>query len=388
MAPEPPTSKDLRSQREPLRVLHLHAGNMMGGIESILLNVAQSSHLVPELQQAFVLTFDDQFAARLRSYGARVHLLPQVRLRHLASIYQSRKALRRLLGETVFDVVVTHSPWIQLIFGDVMRDCGLPVVHWMHGPYNGHWLQKLASFQRPNFVICNSRFTRSTLDRFYVGVPSAVIYAPVIPSMQTSGREEVRSSLGITPDEVVILTASRIEPLKGHDDLLRAVSKLPRAKKWRLLIAGAPNTPEEQAYFESLQQLAAGSDRIQFIGHRSDVQELIRAADIYCQANKYPDAFGVVFVEALQGGVPVVTSAMGGAREILDSATGILVPSGDSDGLVSALSRLIENVPLRQRMGSAGPARAEALCDPARQMKMLTTTLQDVVGRTKGARPS
>lgn len=385
LEPEHRQSSPVTSGR-PLRVLHLHSGNMMGGIESILLTLAECADLAPNLHQEFALTFDSSLAAQLRSKQVRVNLLPQVRLRHLPSIYQSRRQLRMLLDDSNFDIVISHAPWIQLIFADVVRQHRIPLVHWMHGPYNGHWLQKLASFQEPDFAICNSQWTQSTLDRFY-RVPSRVIYCPVLPPIEAS-RQQKRSELGIAGSEVVILIASRIEPLKGHLALLRALSRLRTSARWKLLIAGAPNSPSEGAYLESLKNEIVAlklTDRVHFLGHRSDVPALLAAADIYCQPNTYPEGFGVIFVQALQGGVPVVTSAMGGAQEILDPSTGILVAPGDIDAIALAVTQLIEDEPLRRSLGHAGPARAQILCDPATQMQILIETLQSVAGHDRGA---
>ena len=371
-----------------LRVLHLHSGNMMGGIESMLITLAECMHLCPDLEQSFALTFDSTFAAKLRAAKATVHLLPQVRLRHLPSIYQSRRQLRMLLREFDFDVVISHSPWIQLIFGDVVRNARIPLVFWMHGAFDGHWLQKLASFHRPDFAICNSIYTRSTLDRCYPNVPRKIIRYPVSLAVSKTDRQEIRSALGIKPEEVVVFTAARMEPWKGHHNLLRAAGKLTVSTPWRVLIAGAPNTPAETAYFESLKREATSlgvADRVEFLGFRTDVPALMAACDIHCQPNDLPEPFGIVFVEALQAGVPIVTFAMGGAQEILDSNTGLLVERGNIDALAHALSRLIEDRTVRSQLGSAGPARAYALCDPGHQMRMLTDTLRSVAKSRAGA---
>ncbi len=354
----------------------------MGGVESMLLTLAECRQHCPALDQSFALTFDSDFAARLRGTGSKVHLLPQVRLRHLPSVYQSRRELCSLLKEFRFDTVISHSPWIQAIFGDLIRDCGIPLVFWMHNEFNGHWLQRLASFHPPDFAICNSQFTRSTLERCYSRVPSTVLHYPVRPQVTPHNRNKLRADLGIKPEEVVLLTAARMDPWKGHHNLVRAAAKLSPSFPWRVLIAGAPNDPRNSQYFDQLKRKAsalATADRIHFLGFRSDVPALMSACDIHCQPNDAPEPFGIVFVEALQAGVPVVTYAMGGPREILDESTGILVPPGDIDSIAAALNRLIENRAMRVRLGSAGPQRALSLCDPARQMKKLSETLQSVV---------
>ncbi|MGZ4787333.1 MAG: glycosyltransferase family 4 protein, partial [Terriglobales bacterium] len=328
----------------PIRMLHLHSGNIMGGIESLMLTMAESAGFTPDTKHEFALTFDAEFAAHLRRTGATVHLLPRIRLRHLPSVYQSRRQLRMLLGQFQFDAVFAHSSWTQLLFSDIARRRSIPQIFWMHGPYDGHWLQKLASFQRPDFVICNSRYTRSTLDRCYANVPSTVLYGPVPKCHCSENRDELRRTLGIAPDELAILIAARMEAWKGHSDLLQALAALKTVIRWKLLIAGAPNSAAETAYFDSLQRQASVlGERVAFLGHRSDVRGLMAAADIYCQPNRKPEPFGVVYVEALHAGVPVVTSAMGGAREILDRNTGVLVEPGDTHALVTALTQLAES---------------------------------------------
>ena len=81
--------------------------------------------------------------------------------------------------------------------------------------------------------------------------------------------------------------------------------------------------------------------------------------------------FGITFIEALYAGLPVVTTAIGGALEIVDGSCGMLVQPDDPATLAVALRELIENSELRARLGAAGPMRAAALCDPGRQMARL-----------------
>ena len=106
---------------------------------------------------------------------------------------------------------------------------------------------------------------------------------------------------------------------------------------------------------------------------------MLQAADIYCQPNLQPEPFGIALVEALNAGLPVVTTGMGGAAEIVDERCGMLVRAGDEEELALKLQRLIDDPSLRQSLGQNGPARARELCDPASRIKELSEVLTRMV---------
>ena len=161
---------------------------------------------------------------------------------------------------------------------------------------------------------------------------------------------------------------------KGHELLLLALTTLRELPSWVAWIVGGAQRPQELYYLSSLKKAAAAlgiEDRVMFLGQRSDVPRILEAADIHCQPNTGPDSFGITFIEALYAGIPVVTTAMGGAQEIVDDSCGILVPPNDPQALGAALQQLIQDSALRSRLGAAGPIRARQLCDPATQMARL-----------------
>jgi glycosyltransferase involved in cell wall biosynthesis len=137
-------------------------------------------------------------------------------------------------------------------------------------------------------------------------------------------------------------------------------------------MAGGAQNPKEEEYFQQLQRTASElgiAERVRFLGQRQDVARLLAAADIFCQPNQAPEPFGIVFVEALWAGLPVVTSALGGALEIIDESCGLVTPAGDVHRLAESLGRLIDSTDLRRQLGAGGPSRARKLADPAQQMQ-------------------
>ncbi len=121
-------------------------------------------------------------------------------------------------------------------------------------------------------------------------------------------------------------------------------------------------------------------DRVRFLGKRTDVPRLLAAGDIFCQPNLgSPEPFGIVVVEALGAGLPVVSTAMGGVLEIVDDSCGMLVPPGDVESLANALRQLLMDTDLRRKFADHAPARAQFLCAPQRQMRILEQVLNAVV---------
>jgi glycosyltransferase involved in cell wall biosynthesis len=166
-----------------------------------------------------------------------------------------------------------------------------------------------------------------------------------------------------------------MEAGKGHYLHLAALERLKDLDiPWICWMVGGAQRPQEQEYLHQLRQTADGfglAERVRFLGERADVPELLAAADIFCQPNKTPESFGIVYIEALWAERPVVSTAMGGALEIIDESCGVLVQPENIAGLAESLRRLIESRELRRRLGSGGAARARQLCDPAAQMEKL-----------------
>jgi glycosyltransferase involved in cell wall biosynthesis len=190
-------------------------------------------------------------------------------------------------------------------------------------------------------------------------------------------RNAIRKELSTPEEAAVIIQASRLEAWKGQRLLLEALSQLRQVAGWICWIAGGAQRPSEATYLEELKSMTVASgiaDRVRFLGQRSDVSELLGSADIHCQPNTQPEPFGVAFIEALYAGLPVVTTSMGAAVEIVDPQCGVLVPA-DSAALADALNRLIGSRASRERLGAAGPATAAALCDPGRQFARLHQAL-------------
>jgi glycosyltransferase involved in cell wall biosynthesis len=385
-APRINTTPSVLTETQPLRVLHVHSGNMFGGVEAMLLTQVRQRELCPALESSFALCFDGRLSEELTAAGASPHWLGQVRIRQPLSIRRARRNLRELLQRQSFDVVVTHSSWSQAIFGPLARAAAVPLAFYLHGPAHGrHWLERWASRTSPDAVLCNSRFTAATLSKMYPRVRTEVVYCPVAPPERSFSKAEknaTRAEFETPENATVIIQVSRMEALKGHLLHLEALSVLRDVPDWVCWQVGGAQRPGEIKYLDKLKKATIRlgiAERIRFLNQRSDVARLLAAADIFCQPNTGPDSFGIAFIEALDAQLPVVTTALGGACEIVDDSCGVLVPPGDASALAESLRSLIQDQALRVRLGLAGPVRARQLCNPAAQMNQLLEALYSII---------
>jgi len=153
-----------------------------------------------------------------------------------------------------------------------------------------------------------------------------------------------------------LLCVGRLIPIKGHIVLLRAFAEARRElPELRLDIAG--RGPLEPALKALARELGI-ADAITFLGHVSPVQSAIERSAIVVVPSM-GEGFGMVALEAMERGRPVIAAEIGGLGELVrDGETGLLVPAGDAEPLREAIVRLAGNLPLAQQMGDAGRRRA------------------------------
>ena len=372
-----------------IRLLHVHSGNLYGGVETSLTTLVRERMQYPALESEFALCFEGQFAADLHEAGAVVHRLGGVRLSNPFTRFRACRRLMDLLCQSAFDAVICHNTWALAIFGKSARGARLPLIFWMHDAATGtDRIERAARDAIPDLALCNSNYTAATLSMLFPTTPAAVIHPTVSFSRilaPTATRETVRAELATPPDSVVIAQVSRMEAWKGHELHLDALARLRDVPGWLCWMIGGSQRSAEQSFLEALKERARRlglAEHVRFLGQRSDVPALLHAADIFCQPNRDPEPFGIVFVEALAAGLPVVTTDMGGVSEIIDSSCGMTVTPGDANALAHALLTLIQDRQTRMRLGANGPSRAATLCDLRTQLGWLHAAVAGLVGKS------
>jgi glycosyltransferase involved in cell wall biosynthesis len=167
---------------------------------------------------------------------------------------------------------------------------------------------------------------------------------------------QIRQKLGIPSDAVFIVCASRLEPEKDLMTLLEAMPLLAASPPVKLVIAGAGAMEAElQAKIRDWQL----TDCCTLLGFRRDVLSLINASDIFVLPSQV-EGFGLVFLEAMSMGRPVIAAAAGGPLEIVqEGTTGLLFAPGNPASLAAAMQKLIDDANARAEMGRNGRERFE-----------------------------
>lgn len=228
-------------------------------------------------------------------------------------------------------------------------------------------LRCLSRLERRNaraadLVCVTSRYSRRAAIRAYGLEPERVRVVPEGIELESwSGPGGAPAGPGRDPSRPVILSVARQYPRKNTETLLRALPEvLERVPGARLrVVGGGPRLPRLQELVTEL-RLGAVVELVGELPETEDVRAEYRAADVFCLPSRQ-EGFGLVFLEAMASGLPVVAGRAGAVPEVVpDGVAGLLVPPLDGGALAGALGRLLTDGELRRRLGAEGRERAKA----------------------------
>ena len=171
---------------------------------------------------------------------------------------------------------------------------------------------------------------------------------------------------------VVVGAVGRLVWEKGYGELFAAAGELRRRCPEVIVVVAGPHEPEKADGIGPEALAAAESSGVRFLGHRSDVEDLYAAFDMYVLAS-YREGFPRSAMEAAAMGLPVVATDIRGCRQVVEhEVTGLLVPARNAAALTDAVARLAADPGLRSAMGSAAVSKAKRDFD---QRQVIATTL-------------
>ncbi|MCS6922708.1 MAG: glycosyltransferase [Elioraea sp.] len=318
-----------------------------------------------------------------RAEGFPIHPVPFARSLDLAAHFRAYRRLRELLRRERFDIVHGHYPVAGHIARLAARAARVPeIVYTSHG-YSflkpGNPVVRALMFGAEALAArCQTTlFTQSSeeariAERLRLAPSGGAIaigngvdparFHPMRDAADRADRARLRAEASTPEDAVVLVIVSRLVAHKGHAELFAAAERLPAAHVW---VVGERLASDHGTRLDAVIARARHTlgPRLVLLGRRSDVERVLRAADVFVLPSHF-EGMPRTVAEAMMTGLPVVATAIRGTREqVVDGETGRLVPVGDVAALVAALAPLIADPSLRARYGLAARARAEALFD-------------------------
>lgn len=330
------------------------------------------------------------FVEDLEAAGIRhVALRHATRSRNLSRDVLAAGELYRLIRAIRPDVVHTHNPKPGVYGRLAAKAARVPViVNTVHGLYATpedralkrtavYALERLAAsvsdaelVQNPEDldVLRRLRIPGERLHLLGNGVDLGRFHPGTERALQAGAR--IRRDLGATDKTVLVLAVGRLVREKGYPELFEAAGRL--AGDVVVVVAG-PTEPGKADGLQPAEIAAAERHGVKILGHRSDVEDLYAAADIYVLAS-HREGFPRSAMEAAAMGLPIVATDIRGCRQVVDDGvTGLLVPARDSSALAGAITRLAGAPELRRSMGQAGIEKAVKDFD---QQKVIALTLE------------
>ena len=216
-------------------------------------------------------------------------------------------------------------------------------------------------------VVANSQPTPEHYRRTRFGTRTPI---RVIPNgtdesrLRDHSETSLRSLIGANPRDAVFTLIGRVNTWKGHHVFIEAAERLvAEAEDVRFLIVGDSFAGQEhlsEAVDRRIESSSALRGRIIRLPHTSHVGAVYEASDVIVVPSTQPEAFGLVAVEAMAAGLPVIASRIGALPElVVDGRTGLLFTPNDPSSLAAAMKELSGSRAKRAEMGRAGRKRFE-----------------------------
>jgi glycosyltransferase involved in cell wall biosynthesis len=177
------------------------------------------------------------------------------------------------------------------------------------------------------------------------------------PPPDSATREQIRHTVGASPDTIVIGTIARLDRVKDLGTLIEATRQCGRTAPVLLLIVG---DGPERARLEEVTKTCGAEPSVRFLGHREDARRWLAGCDVYVNSS-ISEGVSLTILEAMAAGLPVVATRVGGTPEVVDATCARLVSPRDADALAGALLDLMRQPAVRDQMGRAARTRVEAL---------------------------
>ena len=368
-----------------MKILYYNHTGKVSGAERVLFTMLAAGSQNANLNRLLLAPGSETISSFCRDHSvkhlpvpelqARFTVRPDKFLKYIASLIKLVQCARSAVQQESPDLIHANSTRAGIVMSLASLGLRASVIWHIHDILPPHPLstvvRALAFSSKRTHILAISHATakcfRGKLPAWLVKRTSmSVIHNGVDPSRfqpQQNENQPLLKSLGLTADHFGIGIVGQITPRKGHLGLIRAFAELVKSglPNARLLIVGAPVFNNDAQYLELLKretQRLGLAGRVLFLGSRHDIPALLQTFKVLV-LNSDTEPFGLVLVEAMLSGVPVVATRVGGVPEIVENGqSGKLFHPGDETALVQTLRELADRPEERNRLAAAGRQRA------------------------------
>lgn len=355
------------------RILYVDHADLMGGAEHSLLRLMAGLDR-SAYEPALACTADTPVADAAEAAGIPIYPVELKRLRHqrnrlalARTWYGGVNQLWRLIRQNEVRLVHSNVMRASLYAAPAARLAGIPFVWHVRDIHHERIYICLMS-QLAQRIVAISLAVTTPLPDSVAGktriVPDGLDLSRFV--RDETARQSARADLGVGQDELLVGNISWLSPWKQPDVFVQMARQVAEAiPDSHFVVVGAAAHPSHQEFVDTLkrQAQAALGSRCIFAGAQSDIPRVLAGLDLLVHTSR-AEPLGLVIIEAMAMGLPVVAFADGGVPEIIiDGETGRLVATGDIPELASAVVDLLRSPELRMAMGVAGKSRAAAEFD-------------------------
>lgn len=321
-----------------MKLLYIITGLGVGGAERQVLDLADSFHTKGYKVKICFLTGD----ALLRPKNEEVEIIGLHLKKNIWGLMQGFRLLRSVIKDFSPDVVHAHMVHANLFSRLIRPVCSIKkLITTAHNTNEGGSVRMLA-YRATHFLAdISTNVTIEAVRAFeekgacppnsMLAIPNGIDIGRF--KFDTRWRSQLRAAEGVSENDKLIVAVGRLVDAKDYVNLIKAFRELshdmPEAKLW---IVGEGN---ERAVLTDLVISSGLSDKVRFLGVRSDVHQIYNAADLYVLSSAW-EGFGLVVAEAMASEQLVVATDCGGVKEVL-GGHGYLVPAKDSPALALAM---------------------------------------------------
>jgi len=353
-------------QGEPSRLrlaIVMPSAGRIGGAEEMLLQFIR--HAPAAGLELFIAFLEDgPLVDMTRQTLPTIEVCAAGRVRNPFRLFQTIAQLRRWLAGLRPTAVLSWMTKAQIYAGPAARLAGLPSVCFQHGLPDGGLIDVLSRKVPCHGFLACSEFAAHRQEAM-VKVPVTAVCSTVdLERMERAeAREpsEWRKRLGLPKDRKIIMLVGRLQRWKGMHVFVQAVALLRHTHPEVLGVIVGGEHHLEREYAEDLRRMVDHlnlGQKLWLVGPQTNVPEWMQAADVVTHTSDR-EPFGLVVLEAMSLGKPVIATKPGGPEEIIHhERDGLLVPFGDAESLSRAIARFLDSQDLARSCGIAARHRA------------------------------